>query len=218
MTLGKITSSQNDLAFVKVRPETGVELETVTGGTLGTTEASVVGQAFTAAHWFGRIKIPISSAGDKNLIARLYDSPSKNTKYIETIFKEVGEDEVLHWIFDPQAAGSYYWELEVWNSNDPNFRVFFYNGSTFGGYYNDDVLQSNKSLRSKIVYCEDSEVERALAMTGDTVDSGVTTVKTGSPLTQINTGTVVGNISREADELNNGGKILNGSWFMEVDD
>lgn len=219
MSVGKITNSQQDMVYVKVRPETGVELETRTGGTAAWDETTTTfGQAFTAEHYFGRIKIVVHDAGGKNLVARLYDSPAKGVKYVETIFKEVDQEEVLHWIFDPMGPGSYYWELEIWSSNDPTFRLKTYDGSTFNGAYEDGSVLSGKSFMSKIVYCEDTEVERQVAMTGDTVDSGTTTVKSGSPLGQINTGTVVGNISREGDELNNGGTILNGSWFMEVDD
>lgn len=218
MTVGKITSSQQDLVYVKVRPETGVELETRTGGTqTDISSEGTLGQEFVAAHYFGRIKIAVKSTGTSSLVARLYDSHLKQVKHHETVFMEIGQDKVLHWAFDPLPPGTYYWELEVW-SGASLFKLYGYTGSTFGGCYKDDVLQSSVSIKSKVVYCEDTEVERPVAVVGDTIDTGATTVKTGSPLGQIMVGTVEKNIARELDELNNGGKIMTGSWFMEVDD
>lgn len=217
MSIGKITSSQQDLVYVKVRPETGVELETRIGGSeIVEDVTTTAGQEFTAAHYFGRIKIAVKDSGTSTLVARLYDSHEKNTKYHETVFKDVGQDKVLHWAFDPMPAGSYYWELEVW-SGSSLFRLYAFTGSTYdGGYENGSPI--SKDFKSKIVYCEDTEVEKPVAVVGDEVDSGVTTVATGSPLGAIQVGTVEKNIARELDELANGGKILNGSWFLEVDD
>ncbi|TGC08134.1 hypothetical protein [Methanolobus halotolerans] len=218
MTIGKITSSQQDLVYVKVRPETGVELETRIGGMQADISSEgTLGQEFTAAHYFGRIKIAVKSTGTSSLVARLYDSHQKQVKYHETVFREVGQDKVLHWAFDPLPPSMYYWELEVW-SGASLFKLYGYTGSTYGGCYKDGVLLSGTDLMSKVVYCEDTEVERPVAVVGDTVDSGVTTVKTGSPLGQIMVGVVEKNISRELDELNNGGMIMTGSWFMEMDD
>ncbi|MDY0385643.1 MAG: hypothetical protein RBT65_00655 [Methanolobus sp.] len=218
MSVGKITSSQQDLAYVKTRPETGEILETKTGGTQTWDETTAnYGQAFTAEHYFGRIKIAVKDAGGKPLIVTLWDSAAKNVKYHETIFPEVDQDQVLHWVFDPVPAGSYYWEIEVWRGNS-TFRLYLFDGSTFGGAYEDGGTLPGKSFMSKICYCEDTEVERPVAVVGDTVDSGETTVKSGSPLGKIMVGTVEKNISREADGLNNGGRILNGAWFVEVDD
>ena len=53
---------------------------------------------------------------------------------------------------------------------------------------------------------------------GDEVDDGVTTIKDGSSLGQLRTGVVEKNISREEDALENGGKILTGSWYVEAED
>lgn len=218
MAIGKITSSQQDLVYVKVRPETGVELETRTDGTqTDISSEGTMGQEFTAEHYFGRIKIAVKSTGTSSLVARLYDSHLKQAKHHETVFREVGQDKVLHWAFDPLPPGTYYWELEVW-SGASLFKLYGYTGSTYGGGYRDGALLSGTDFKSKIVYCEDSEVERAVAVVGDSVDSGMTTVKTGSPLGQIMVGTVEKNIARELDELNNGGRIMTGSWFFEVDD
>ena len=218
MTIGKITNSQQDLVYVKVRPETGVELETRAGGTqTDISSEGTMGQEFTAEHYFGRIKIAVKSTGTSSLVARLYDSHLKQVKHHETVFREVGQDKVLHWAFDPLPPGTYYWELEVW-AGASLFKLYAYTGSSLGGGYKDGSSLSGVDFKSKIVYCEDTEVERPVAVVGDAIDSGVTTVKTGSPLGQIMVGTVEKNIARELDELANGGKILTGSWFMEVDD
>ncbi|WP_319507888.1 hypothetical protein [uncultured Methanolobus sp.] len=217
MTVGKITSSQQDLVYVKVRPENGTFLETRIGGSETVLSiADSAGQEFTAEHYFSRIKIAVKDAGNRSLIARLYDSHLKENKVHETIFKKVGQDCVLHWAFDPLPAGTYYWEIETWTGVS-GFELYVFSGSTLGTAYMDDSLLSGKDFKSKVMYCEDVEVERAVAVVGDSVDSGVTTVSSGTPFGSVMIGTVEKNISRELDDMVNGGKILTGSWFFEID-
>lgn len=217
MTVGKITSSQQDLVYVKVRPENGTFLETRIGGSETVLSISdSAGQEFTAEHYFGRIKIAVKDAGNKSLIAKLYDSHLKENKLHETIFKNVGQDGVLHWAFDPLPAGTYYWEVEAW-AGVSGFELYVFSGSTLGTAYMDGSLLPGKDFKSKVMYCEDIEVERAVAVVGDSVDSDVATVSSGTSFGSVMVGTVEKNISRELDDLGNGGQILTGSWFLEMD-
>jgi len=86
MTIGKITSSQQDTIYVKVRPEDGTFMETHKG----TTKSNYymidsVGEQFFAAHWFGRIKVKIGNVVDSARVrVNLYDTPSKTLTYYET--------------------------------------------------------------------------------------------------------------------------------------
>jgi len=68
------------------------------------------------------------------------------------------------------------------------------------------------------MYVTDEEVERPVAVVGDPVDSGITTISGGSELGKIMVGTVEKNISRAGDSLANGGQILTGCWFFELED
>jgi hypothetical protein len=214
MTIGKITSSNQDLVYVEVRPETGEYLETREAGTLASISiAGYFGAAFTAAHWFDRIIVAIADAAGHDLPVRLYDSPEKTTKIHETVFKKVGESRALHIIFEPLPPGAYYWEIDTAGRY---MRPYVYNGSTFQGSYFNGYNDPSKDVRSKIMYCTDELMQVPVAIEGDPIDDGVTNVANGSSIMGINTGYVEKNIAAELDALANGGRILTGSWYLEA--
>lgn len=214
MTVGKITGSGQGILYVLVRPETGEYLETRTGGILsGQFLSKPYGARFTAEHWFDRLIIALNDGGGRDLPVRIYDSPDKTNLIQETLFIKVGSSRALHMIFEPLPAGEYYWEL------DPGNQVTVaqvYIASTYKGTYVDGNLMTGYDLRSKIMYCSDELVERAVAVTGDPIDNGVTTIKETSNLAAVQVGTVEKNVAKELDELNNGGRILTGSWYVET--
>jgi uncharacterized Zn-binding protein involved in type VI secretion len=65
------------------------------------------------------------------------------------------------------------------------------------------------------MYVSDVEVERAVAVVGDEVDTGVTVTSAGSDFNFILAGINEKAVCREGDSLSNGGRILNGCWFVE---
>src|SRR5659263_361879 len=86
MTIGKITASHQDTVFVKVRPEGGTFMETH-NGTARSNYYMIdsVGEQFSAAHWFGRIKVKIGNVVDSaRERVNLYYTPSKTLTYYET--------------------------------------------------------------------------------------------------------------------------------------
>lgn len=214
MTVGKITGSGQGILYVQVRPETGEFLETRIGGILAGQFLSLpYGTLFTAEHWFDRLIIALDDGGGRDLPVRIYDSPDKTNLIQETLFTKVGPSRALHMIFEPLPPGEYYWEL------DPGGQITVAQvciGSTYEGTYVNGNLMTGYDLRSKIMYCTDELQERAVAVTGDPIDNGVTTIKETSSLAAIQVGTVEKNIAKELDELHNGGQILTGSWYVET--
>lgn len=217
MTIGKITSSQQDLVFVKVRPEDDTFLETHNGAVKANYYvASSVGERFTALRWFGRIKIKIGNVNDAGKVRMtLHDSPAKAKTYYENEFElTMSGGVVLHMAFDPLLAGDYYWELTRVSGS---IGISVVTDSTLHKAYTDGNPTIAFDIESKIMYVSDEEAERPVAVVGDTIDSGVTTVSGGSELGKIMVGSVEKNISRDGDSLANGGQILTGCWFVELD-
>jgi hypothetical protein len=218
MTIGKITASQQDLVFVKVRPEDDTFLETHNGAVKANYYvASSVGEQFTAVHWFGRIKIKIGNVNEAGKVRMtLHDSPAKAKTYYENEFElSVSGFVVLHMAFDPLIAGDYYWELEKLSGS---VGISVVSDSTLHKAYTDGNPTSAFDIESKIMYVTDAEEERPVAVVGDPVDSGITTINGGSELGKIMVGTVEKNISRQGDPLANGGQVLQGCWFVELED
>jgi hypothetical protein len=208
MTIGKITSSNQDIAFVYTRPETSVELETVDGGTEAGYAGSKLGQEFTAASSFSRIKMVFGDSEGTPFRVSLYNGTAKETKFVGLLMPDgMVEDTVLHWMFDPLPAGDYYWEVEAESDIELSCSV----GSAYEGAYDDGVLIVGKSFRSKICYCEETEVLRAIAIDGDEVDSGVTTINGASSVGCVNTGSSIIAMAKEGDALANGGHVISGS-------
>jgi hypothetical protein len=218
MTIGKITASQQDLVYVKVRPEDGTFMETHNGSSrFYTTVNQSIGQVFTSPRWFGRIKVKvlISMAGTARFI--IYDSPSKNrTIYEKEVFFTTLDYQVIHVAFDPLPPGTYYYEISN-GSFIGDVRVSMVTDSTLHGAYI-DASPASLDIESKLMFVIDSPEERPVAQVGDEVDNGATTVQTGSPLGNIIRAGLERNISREGDALANGGTILTASWFVELGD
>lgn len=213
MTIGKITSSIQDLVYVEVRPETGEYQETREGGSLSSVAiGGTFGAAFTAAHYFDRVIIAIADAANNDLAVRLYDGPEKANKIHEAAFINSGEGSAMHLIFDPLPPGNYYWEI---NTGGKIIRPYVYTGSTYQTSYYNGYQDPTKDLRSKIMYCTDELQQVPVAIEGDPVDDGVTTVAAGSTCIAINTGYVEKNVATELDALANGGRILTGAWYIE---
>ncbi|MDP2217409.1 MAG: hypothetical protein Q8J68_08995 [Methanolobus sp.] len=171
------------------------------------------GARFTAEHWFDRLIIALNDGGGRDLPVRIYDSPDKTNLIQETLFINVGSSRALHMIFEPLPPGEYFWEL------DPGGQVTVaqvYITSTYKGAYVDGNHITGYDFRSKIMYCTDELQERAVAITGDPIDHGATQVKEGSGIMAVQVGTVEKNVAKELDELNNGGRILTGSWYVET--
>jgi len=214
MTIGKITSSNQDIVYVEVRPETGEYQETREGGNLSSIAiGGTFGAAFTAVHYFDRIAIAIADAANRDLAVRLYDGPEKINKIHEAAFINVGEGRVLHLIFDPLPPGDYYWELDT---GGKIIRPYVYTGSTYQTSYYNGYQDPTKDLRSKIYYCTDELKAVPVAIEGDPVDEGVTTIAAGTSIMGINTGYVEKNVAAELDALANGGRILTGTWYLEA--
>ena len=218
MVIGRITSSQQDIVFVEVRPEVDTFMETHNG----TVKANYymltkVGQEFTSPRWFGRIKIKIGNvteAGEMRL--NLYNSTAKTKLHFSSGFllTTLGGT-VLHMAFDPLPAGTYFFELELLNGAAG---VSVVTDSTIHKAYKEGSLTTDFDIEAKIMFVSDTPVERPVATVGDSVDSGVTTIQSGSSLGRVMTGIVERNISREGDSLANGGEILTGSYFLEMED
>jgi hypothetical protein len=215
MTIGKITSSQQDIVFVKVRPEDDTFLETHDGAVKANYYvASSVGERFTPLRWFGRIKIKIGNVNEAGKMRMtLHDSPAKTKTYYENEFElPVSGFVVLHMAFDPLIAGDYYWELTRLSGS---IGLSVVTDSTLHNAYREGAATNQWDIESKIMYVSDEEEERAIAVVGDEVDNGVTTASTGSDFNFIKAGINDKTICREGDSLSNGGKILNGCWFVE---
>jgi hypothetical protein len=214
MTIGKITASQQDTVFVKVRPEDGTFMETH-NGTARSNYYMIdsVGEQFSAAHWFGRIKIKIGNVVDSARVrVNLYDTPSKTLTYYETESDLPAGGSVVHVIFNPLPAGNYYLEIKK-VSGSCGISVVI--DSTLHNAYKEGAATNQWDIESKIMFVSDVEEERAVAVVGDDVDTGVTSTSTGSNFNFIKAGLDENAICREGDSLSNGGKILNGCWFVE---
>jgi hypothetical protein len=217
MAIGKITASQQDMVYVKVRPEDDTFLETHDGAVKANYYvASSAGERFTATRWFGRIKIKIGNVLEAGKVRMaLYDSPAKAKIYYETEFElSVSGFVVLHMAFDPLIAGDYYWELVRLSGS---IGISVVTDSTLLKAYTDGTPTTAFDIESKIMYVTDAEEERPVAVVGDPVDSGATIISGGSELGKVMVGTVEKNISREGDSLANGGRILQGCWFVELE-
>ncbi len=214
MTIGKITSSQQDTVFVKVRPEDGIFMETH-NGTARSNYYMIdsVGEQFSAAHWFGRIKVKIGNVVDTARVrVNLYDTPAKALTYYETESDLPAGGSVVHVIFNPLPPGNYY--LEIKNVSG-TIGISMVTDSTLHNAYREGSATNEWDIESKIMYVSDEEEERAIAVVGDDVDNGVTVTGTGSDFNFIKTGLNEKAICREGDSLSNGGKIINGCWFVE---
>ncbi len=217
MAVGKITSSQQDIVYVMVRPEDDTFIETHDGAVKANFYIpNSVGEVFTASRWFGRIKIKI---GNVNASARvravLYDSPSRIKTYYEIESDLPAGGSVIHFTFDPLPPGDYYLEI-VKVSGSVGISVV--TDSTVHKGYKEGTPTADWDLECKIMNVTDNEEERAVAVVGDTVDAGVATVSSGSSLGSVMVGTIERNISREGDALDNGGNIMTGCWFAELED
>lgn len=214
MTIGTITSSQQDFVKAEVRVEDGSSLETYTGGTSSSTPITTsIGQEFTATAWFSRIKVVIANGGSNTLMFSLYESHSKATLHHSVLIEGAGINSVAHLAFDSLPPGVYYWELTV-NSGSGTTYISSLTGSTIQTAYVDAMLDTSIDFKSKIMYTG-GLVERDIAIDGDSVDTSVTTVLSGESIMGIQVGTVVENVSYAGDALANGGEVLTGAWFME---
>jgi hypothetical protein len=217
MVIGEITSSQQDIMFVQVRVEDAAFIETHNG----TVKANYyinnsIGQKFSTARWMGRIKIKIGNINEASrLRLSLWDSPVKTKLFFENEYQLSPSNAVLHLSFNPLPAGDYYWELERLSGSAG---VSVVTNSTLHKAYTDGNPTSAFDIESKIMYVSDAEVERPVAVVGDPIDSDITTVSGGSQLGKVMVGAVEKNISREGDSLANGGQILTGCWFFEMED
>ncbi|MBU4223011.1 MAG: hypothetical protein KKD46_03415 [Euryarchaeota archaeon] len=216
MVIGEITSSQQDIMFVQVRVEDAAFMETHNG----TVKANYyinnsIGQKFTSMRWMGRIKIKIGNVNESSrLRLSLWDSPAKTKLFFENEYQLNPGSVVLHLSFNPLPAGDYYWELERLSGS---VGISVVTDSTLLKAYIDGTPTTDFDIESKIMYVTDAEEERPVAVVGDTIDSGVTTISGGSELGKVMVGTVEKNISREGDSLANGGQILQGCWFVELE-
>ena len=216
MVIGEITSSQQDIMFVQVRVEDAAFMETHNG----TVKANYyinnsIGQKFTSMRWMGRIKIKIGNVNESSrLRLSLWDSPAKTKLFFENEYQLNPGSVVLHLSFNPLPAGDYYWELERLSGS---VGISVVTDSTLLKAYIDGTPTTDFNIESKIMYVTDAEEERPVAVVGDTIDSGVTTISGGSELGKVMVGTVEKNISREGDSLANGGQILQGCWFVELE-
>ncbi len=215
MTIGKITASQQDTVFVEVRPEDGTFMETYNGTTRSNYYMiDSVGEQFSAAHWFGRIKVKIGNAVEGSRVrVNLYDTPTKALTYYETESDLPAGGSVIHVIFNPLPAGNYYLEIKTVSGS---CGVSVVTDSTIHKAYKEGAATSDWDIESKIMYVSDVEVERAVAVVGDEVDTGVTVTSAGSDFDFIIAGINEKAVCREGDSLSNGGRILNGCWFVEV--
>jgi hypothetical protein len=217
MVIGEITSSQQDIMFVQVRVEDAAFIETHNGTVKSNYYINnSIGQRFTTVRWVGRIKIKIGNVNEASrLRLSLWDSPEKTKLYFENEYQLNPGSVVLHLSFNPLPAGDYYWELERLSGS---VGVSVVSDSTLLKAYTDGTPTAAFDIESKIMHVTDTEEERPVAVVGDPADSGITTVSGGSQLGKIMVGAVEKNISREGDSLANGGKILTGCWFFEMED
>ena len=217
MVIGEITSSHQDIMFVHVRVEDAAFIETHNG----TVKANYyinnsIAQKFSTARWMGRIKIKIGNVNESSrLRLSLWDSPAKTKLFFENEYQLNPGSAVLHLSFNPLPAGDYYWELERLSGS---VGISVVTDSTLHNAYTDGNPTTSFDVESKIMYVTDAEVERPVAVVGDPIDSGITTISGGSELGKIMVGTVEKNISRQGDSLTNGGQILTGCWFFEMED
>ncbi len=212
-TLGKVTSSQQDIVFVKVRAEDDTFLETH-NGTAKTNYyfTTSVGQAFTAAKWFDRIKVKVGDVSDAGMVwLKLYDSPTKATVLAKVkVFLPVGGS-VIHMFFEAKPPASYYWELTKLGGS---IGVSVVTDSTIHTAYKEGSITTDWDTESKVM-CVGDEIESPIAIEGDSVDSGVTSTLSGSKKGFVDTGAEKP-IVRVGDRLANGGTILTGCNFMEI--
>jgi len=212
--LGHISSSSQDIVYVSVRPETGHYLETINGGTESNKQINgTFGQQFSAGSWFTRIVVKIRSGGDHDLILRLFDTPHKNKIYHEAVFRDIGQDRVLHLVFEPLEPGEYYWEIDT---NNQAIQPYIQTESTFGGVWENGEPVLDHSFKSKVMYCTNEPVLRAVAVDGDPVDNGAAHINSTTELGAVNTGIVEKNICRNNDPTSTGGRVLTGSWYLEL--
>ena len=217
MVIGEITSSQQDIMFVHVRVEDAAFIETHNGTVKANYYISnSIGQKFSTARWVGRIKIKIGNVNESSrLRLSLWDSPTKTKLFFENEYQLNPGSAVLHLSFNPLPTGDYFWELERLSGS---VGVSVVSDSTLHNAYTDGNPTSAFDIESKIMYVTDEEVERPVAVVGDPIDSGVTTISGGSELGKIMVEAIEKNISRERDSLANGGEILTGCWFFEMED
>ena len=217
MVIGEITSSQQDIMFVQVRVEDAAFIETHNGTVNANYYISnSIGQRFAVTRWIGRIKIKIGNVNESSrLRLSLWDSPTKTKLFFENEYQLNPGSAVLHLSFNPLPAGDYYWELQRLSGS---VGVSVVSDSTLHNAYTDGNPTTAFDVESKIMYVTDEETERPLAVFGDPVDSGITTINGGSELGKIMVGTVEKNISRQGDPLANGGQVLQGCWFVELED
>ena len=203
--------------FVHVRVEDAAFIETHNG----TVKANYyinnsIGQKFSTARWMGRIKVKIGNVNEASrLRLSLWDSSTKTKLYFENEYQLNPGSAVLHLSFNPLPAGDYYWELERLSGS---VGVSVVTDSVLHKAYTDRNPTADFDVESKIMYVTDSEQERPVAVVGDPVDSDITTVSGGSQLGKVMVGADEKNISREGDLLENGGQILTGCWFFEMED
>jgi uncharacterized Zn-binding protein involved in type VI secretion len=216
MVIGEITSSQQDIMFVHVRVEDAAFIETHNG----TVKANYyinnsIAQKFSTARWMGRIKIKIGNVNESSrLRLSLWDLPAKTKLFFENEYQLNPGSSVLHLSFNPLPAGDYYWELERLSGS---VGISVVTDSTLHNAYTDGNPTTSFDVESKIMYVTDAEVERPVAVVGDPIDSGITTISGGSELGKVMVGTIEKNIAREGDSLANGGQILTGCWFVELE-
>lgn len=212
MTIGKITSTQQDLVYVEARVEDDTFTETNNGGF--DTEFTYIGickQEFSVDRWFGRIKSVILNAQNTDIVLRLYDS---NGEMIQDKFvKNVGKDQVIHFIFDPLPPGEYTFEIDTLGNK---VTVGSFGFSSYGGFSINNFIEYNHSLKLKIMHYTTELQQKAVAVVGDEVDNGSTSVSNGIEFGKIMTGNVEYNINRAGDMLENGGHVLTGCWYAQI--
>jgi len=216
--IGKITSSNQDTVVVKVRPETGGSFETHNGTVF--TNYQLIDKAGQAVHtdsWVTRLKIKLGTTPENSeATVIIYDSAQKFKTFCRGDFMiTAGGVQILHLAFDPLPPGDYYWELRV---SKGSIAVSVCTDSTLGGAYKEGASTTEWDIESKLMLATDEPVERAVAIVGDEIDGGVTTIRDGSSLGAFKTGATDTQVSREQDALVNGGKILTGSWYTFMED
>ena len=211
MTLDKITNVDQTIVYLEVRTETGSFYETFSGGSPGSMsilKSGTVGEEFTAAHYFGRIKIELPPGNE--LIIRLCDDHNKSVIYYESHISTRLVYEIVHFAFDPVPAGDYYWELE--DLGIGGSYCSYYIGSSINRGFKDGVPISD-DFKSKIMYVSDTIELKPIAVEGDKVNV-VEDITSGSDVLKLQTGVVVDNIARQGDSVGTGdGKILTGCWY-----
>jgi len=216
MTEGTITSSTQGFVKAEVQLEDGTYLETFVGGTPASTPINEsVGQAFTATKAFSRIKVVIANGGGNKLGFAVYDGPAKTNLLHNVPIAGAGVSSVAHVVFDAMPAGSYYWEIVVLSGSGTTY-ISCMAGSSIKTAYTDGTLDTSIDFKSKIMYSA-AAVIAPLAIEGDVVDSGITTVAATDNIFAVQVGEVVGNLACVGDALNNGGIIISGAWFINTE-